>query len=43
MYLSTVLALLDVSFFGCVRFTVLFASNELEIAIALKGNVASRV
>jgi hypothetical protein len=42
MYLSTVLALLDVSFFGC-RFTVLFASNELEIAIALTGNVASRV
>jgi hypothetical protein len=43
MYLSTELALLGVNFFGFARFTALFTSYELEIAVALKGNVASRV
>jgi hypothetical protein len=43
MYLSTALELLGVNFFGFVRFTALFTSDDLEIAIALKGNVTSRV
>jgi hypothetical protein len=43
MYLSTALALLGASFLGFVRFTILLTGHDLEIAIASKGNVASRV
>ena len=43
MYLSTTLALLGANFLGFVRFTALFTGGDLEIAIALKGNIASRV
>jgi hypothetical protein len=43
MYQSTAFALLGANFFGLARFTALLTSDDLKIAIALKGNVASRV
>ena len=43
MYLSMVLAFFGANFFSFALFTVLFTSDDLEIAITLNGDVAPLV
>jgi len=43
MYLSMVLAFFGANFFSFALFTVLFTSDDLEIAITLNGDVARLV